>query len=83
MKVTIKLYATLGEYLPPQAKNHAVQVEVGEETTPHQLIDRCNVPRKLAHLVVLNGVYLPPAERDAPIFKDGDTLAIWPPVAGG
>lgn len=83
MRVTLKLYATLTEYLPAQARDHATQLEVAAETTPHQLIDRHNVPRKMAHLVVLNGVYLYPSERDQPVLKEGDTLAIWPPVAGG
>jgi molybdopterin converting factor small subunit len=41
------------------------------------------VPRKLSHLVLVNGVYAHPDERDTAILKDGDTLAIWPPVAGG
>jgi len=83
MRVTLKLYANLSEYLPAQARDHATQIEVAPETTPHQLIDRHKVPRKLAHLVVLNGVYLYPSERDRPVLKEGDTLAIWPPVAGG
>lgn len=83
MRVTLKLYATLTEYLPAQAKDYATQLEVAPETTPYQLIDRHNVPRQMAHLVVLNGVYLYPSERDRPVLKEGDTLAIWPPVAGG
>jgi molybdopterin converting factor small subunit len=32
---------------------------------------------------VLNGVYVHPSERDQAILRDGDTLAVWPPVAGG
>ena len=34
-------------------------------------------------LVLLDGTFVPPAERDARILRDGETLAIWPPVAGG
>ena len=47
------------------------------------MIDRYNVPREMAHLVLLNGVYIKPEDRDKAVFNDGDTLAIWPPVAGG
>ncbi len=36
-----------------------------------------------AHLVLLNGVYLTPEQREQATFKEGDTLAVWPPVAGG
>jgi sulfur-carrier protein len=83
MKVTLKLFASLSEFLPAGSTNHQTNVDVEYDTTPHQLIDRYRVPRKMAHLVVLNGVYLHPKERDQPVMKEGDALAIWPPVAGG
>jgi molybdopterin converting factor small subunit len=37
----------------------------------------------MSHLVLLNGVYLSLTEREKALFKDGDTLSVWPPVAGG
>jgi len=80
--VTFKLYATLGRYLPAQAREHAVALRVACGVTPNQLIDRYGVPRELAHLVLVNGVFVPPGERDRAL-EDGDVLAIWPPVAGG
>lgn len=70
------------DYLPPAAHKHSVELEVAEAVTPNQLIDRFQVPRAQVHLVLVNGVYLPEAERDRPLV-DGDALAIWPPVAGG
>lgn len=83
MKVTFKLYATLSDYLPVGARDHRIEAEVAAGTTPNEIIDSHGVPRRLAHLVVLNGVYVPPSERDRAILRDGDTLAVWPPVAGG
>ncbi len=83
MKVTLKLYAILSDYLPGDASEHATRVEISGSTTPYDLIDRYKVPREQAHLVLLNGVYVEPADRDKPGLNDGDTLAIWPPVAGG
>lgn len=83
MKITLKLFASLQEHLPPGAKDYSTPLEIDATTTPFELIDRFNIPRRFAHLVVLNGVYLTPEERDRPVFKDGDVLAIWPPVAGG
>ena len=38
---------------------------------------------KLVHLVLVNGVYVPPEQRAERVLKDGDVLAIWPPIAGG
>ena len=83
MKVTLKLYASLGSYLPQLTSDRAIDVDTRPGTTPNQLLDRFGVPHQLAHLVVLNGVYVPPGERDTSVLNDSDTLAVWPPVAGG
>lgn len=83
MKIKLKLYATLTDYLPAEALNHATEVEIPTSATASQILDNFKVPRQMVHLVLLNGVYLEPTQRDTPTFKDGDTLAVWPPVAGG
>jgi sulfur carrier protein ThiS len=48
-----------------------------------QIIERFNLPLKLVHLVLIDGSFIPPAERAGRTLRDGETLAIWPPVAGG
>ncbi len=83
MKVTLKLFATLGDLLPQGAKANAIEIEVPDGSTPNDLIDRFQVPRELAHLLLVNGVYVDRANRDKPIVHSGDTVAVWPPVAGG
>lgn len=83
MQVTVKLYANLGQYLPDDANEHATTLNVDAAATPFSIIDQFKVPRESAHLVLLNGVYVAPSDRTEPVIKDGDTLAIWPPVAGG
>jgi sulfur-carrier protein len=83
MKLQLKLYATLAEYLPPGARSNVAEIEVPDTVTPYQVLDLHHVPRARAHLVLVNGIYIPPARRDEALFKDGDALAIWPPVAGG
>jgi len=83
MKLQLKLFATLSEHLPPGARRNTAEVQVPDGATPHQVMDRCGVPRDKAHLVVLNGVFVLPHQRDSLPLSDGDTLALWPPVAGG
>lgn len=83
MQIQFKLYATLADLLPEEAVNNTVTLEVAEDVTPHQLIDKFNVPRPKAHLVLINGIYIEPENRDDGILKPGDTLIIFPPVAGG
>ena len=82
MQVTLKLFATLARFLPETADKNILAIEVDEGTTPDDLIVRFNLPKKEVHLVLLNGVYLYEADRTKPMVEH-DTLAIWPPVAGG
>ncbi len=83
MKVTLKLYATLSDLLPRDANQNSIRITVPNDATPNQVIDQYKVPREMAHLVLLNGVYVGREDRDKPLIKENDALAIWPPVAGG
>ena len=84
MKVTFKLFATLQDYLPAEArKTNALILDLDEATTVTQLIDRFSLPPKLVHLVLVDGTFVAPAERAGRTLKEGETLAVWPPVAGG
>lgn len=83
MQVTMKLYASLGIYLPDGAAKNIVQVEVADGTTIRQLLDSFSVPPQACHLVLLNGHFQAPAVRTSVHLKPGDAVAVWPPVAGG
>jgi sulfur carrier protein ThiS len=84
MNITIKLYATLGDYLPAEAKrNNRLAMQVGDDTTVSDVIAPLNMPAKLVHLVLVNGHFVPPAVRASRKLAEGDVLAIWPPIAGG
>lgn len=83
MRITFKLYATLSDYLPAGQRHNAVELDIDPATTIGDLIERFNLPKKLVHLVLVNGVYVDPAARASRTLADGDVLAIWPPVAGG
>ncbi|HEX8884236.1 MAG TPA: MoaD/ThiS family protein [Noviherbaspirillum sp.] len=83
MRITFKLYATLSDYLPAGQRHNAVELDIDPATTIGDLIERFNLPKKLVHLVLVNGVYVEPSQRMARTLEAGDALAIWPPVAGG
>ena len=83
MKVLVKLFATLSDYLPPNAQGNVVNLEVDEDESIGSIIERLRLPAKLVHLVLVNGIYVAPSERATQVLSDGDQLAIWPPIAGG
>ncbi len=83
MKITVKLFATLEKYLPPGAGNHQVTLEVPPGTPLQTCLDRFRIPEKLRHLVLVNGVYIPPDQRMTTKLQEGDIVAVWPEIAGG
>ncbi len=84
MKITFKLYASLTDYLPPEARRgNRIEIEVDPEASIAKIIEPYGMPPKLVHLVLVNGVFIPPEQRASRTLVEGDVLAIWPPIAGG
>ncbi len=83
MQVTLKLFASLGSFLPAGASRNKAALDIDGETSILALLDSHNVPREKCHLVLVNGVFHPPEDRDKVILNEGDVVAVWPPVAGG
>lgn len=83
MKVAVKLYAMLAKHLPAGAVDNQVALDVAADATVGGVLAGFGLPPAMCHLVLVNGAFVAPSERDAMALKDGDTLAVWPPVAGG
>ena len=83
MQITVKLYAMLSEYLPPGAVRNVSRLDVAEAATVSAVIKQLRLPSELVHLVMINGVQVPPSRHASVALRDADSLAIWPPVAGG
>ena len=84
MKITFKLYATLTDYLPAEARSsNRLELDVPQDASIADVIAPFGLPMKLVHLVLVNGVYVAPESRATRVLQEGDVLAIWPPIAGG
>ena len=82
--ITFKLFATLGDLLPANAVRNVSTINIDKNASLNSIIDQYRIPRELAHLVLINGVFVCDENRDEPgALKEGDVLAVWPPVAGG
>ena len=84
MNITFKLFATLTDYLPVEARrSNQINLDVASNATISQISEPFGMPPKLVHLVLVNGKYIAPEDRGHTTLVDGAVLAIWPPVAGG
>jgi len=84
MKITFKLFATLTDYLPPDARrSNQIELDVAPDAPISQIIEPFGLPPRLVHLVLVNGKYVEPGQRMTATLREGDVLAIWPPIAGG
>lgn len=83
MKIHIELYASLMHLLPPGKDRFRREMNVDDNSTVQQLIDQLKIPQEQAHLVLVNGQFVEGPERATRQLVMNDTLAVWPPVAGG
>ena len=77
MIVNVKFFAGLRDLLPEGKDPHPVDMPL--DATVGELLDQLQVPPDKPRIILVNGVH---ARRDHNL-KEGDTLAVFPPVAGG
>ena len=74
MELEIKLFANLRKFDPQQEK-----IELADGTTVLDFLERIGIPPSEVAVVLVNGRH---AKLDQPLH-DGETIAIFPPIAGG
>lgn len=81
VKIEIKLFANLKKLLPPHAEGSAATIEVEDGLTVAGLIELLQIPKEMAQLVLVNGINI--EGEYSRIIQEGDTVSVFPPVAGG
>lgn len=79
MKVELRLYASLGRYLPDTREGNSCIIDVDPGTTIQELLHKLSIPPEAPKVIFLNGVHAGGDE----VLKEGDRLGAFPPVAGG
>ncbi len=78
MKITLKLFATLRDHM----KNHhngACQIAVHESATVQDVLATFRIPEDIPKIILINGVQKSAGD----LLHEGDTLSVFPPIAGG
>jgi sulfur-carrier protein len=79
MNIEVRLYANFRDFLPPGSGTFGVTKYLEKEMTIEELVKELGLPEDIPKIVIVNGAH---AEFDY-VLKDGDTLSVFPPLAGG
>jgi sulfur carrier protein ThiS len=79
VKVTIKLLNIYRQYLPDNARGSTYSLQVPTGTRIAELLTQVPVPVEETQVVLVNGS-TPSVDQ---VLIDGDTVAIFPTIAGG
>lgn len=74
MKVSVKLFASLRKFGPERQA-----LEVPDRATIDDIVRALGIPATIKLLRVVNGEHRAANDR----LRDGDELALFPPIAGG
>lgn len=79
MKVKLKLFATFREYLPEGNDGHSIMLELAENTSVESVLMQMKLPAHIPKIILINGLQKTANE----VLHEGDTLSVFPPIAGG
>ncbi len=84
MEIRVRLFASLRDCLPAELRG-VTAIELAEGATLVDVIEHFSIERRLAQMVLVNGIQISRRweERVGRKLEDGDTVSIFPPVAGG
>ena len=84
MRVEVRLFANLREKFPRSQRGRA-PIDLPDASTVWDLIDLLEIPARQAQMVLVNGERA--IRRDdpdgVPELCEGDTVCVFPPLAGG
>lgn len=79
MTITVKLFATLRKFLPPDAVKKSAILELSEDATTDAIVEMLNIPAGQVHLILIDGKH---AVNGSPVH-DGAVVSFFPAIAGG
>ena len=79
MDITVKLLATVRRYQPQLAPGESLTLTISADTTVSQVLERLGIPTGAAVFAMVNTRVRKPDH----VLSEGDTLSVFPPVAGG
>jgi molybdopterin converting factor small subunit len=79
MNVELNLYASYRDYLPEGSQGNTARIELEEGATIGDLMKMIQLEEEKPKIIFKNSTHAKPESR----LRDGDRVAVFPPVAGG
>jgi sulfur carrier protein ThiS len=79
MRITLKLFATFRRYMPPNSQGTSLDLEVPTGTPVADVLNGLDVPTAGGAVILVNGRTVEPGH----VLQEGDTVAVFPAMAGG
>ena len=83
MKIRLRLFATLQEYLPPGSSHSETIIDLPEAATIPDALAVLAVPMNLPHIVFVTGRHVLRPDLTERKLADGDILSAFPAIGGG
>jgi molybdopterin synthase sulfur carrier subunit len=79
MHVSVKLFATLVEYVPGTEPGASFKVEIPDGISLSGLMKKLDLPEREAKIIFVNGHIQSPDYQ----LQDNDEVGVFPPIGGG
>ena len=84
MNIEVRTFINFKSYMPPDAKDGKAVLSIKDGSSFSDLLNELGIPIEEPRIVVLNGVSQgTSSEINTYTIKEGDIIAIFPPLGGG
>ena len=84
MEIELKMFMKFKRYLPEGALDGRAQMNLSDGATFKDLLKSIGMPVEEDKIIVINGIsHKQGSTVNNQILNEGDTVAIFPPIAGG
>jgi len=78
LQIEVRLFSGLESCVPGAKFGQPIKVEVTENFNGRMLLEKLNIPEKMAYSLFVNGIN----KSFETVFSEGDRVSIFPPVGG-
>ncbi len=81
--VHVKLGGAMVQYAPPDQPGSRHVLELDQETSVQDVLDKLHVPAEQPLMVILNDAMVARTEYATTVLTQGDALSLMPPIKAG